>query len=310
MDTAVRVHGLVKRFRKTTAVDSLAFEVPRGSVFALLGNNGAGKTTTIRCLLGLEAPDAGDIEVMGMDPRTDAVGIRRRVGYVPEERHLYPWMTAREIGWFVGSFYPTWSKDRYGAILDHFEIPARRKIAALSRGMKAQVDLALALGHDPDLLVLDEPTGGLDPVVRRDFLESMVGMAGQGRTVIVSSHEVSEVARVADRGLIVYNSRLLWTGDLESLGAGTCEVVLPSDTTADQVGIGADTIIHQSSANDHVRLVVRGEPEQVRTRLAVHPGAVVKPLGLEEIFVAHLYGAGYRSGGRSLHQVALTREES
>ena len=309
METAVRVHGLAKRFRKIVAVDGLSFEVPRGSVFALLGNNGAGKTTTIRCLLGLEAPDGGDIAVLSMDPRADSVGIRRQVGYVPEERHLYDWMTPVEIGWFVGRFYPTWSADRYDTILEHFEVPTDRKIRQLSRGMKAQVDLALALGHDPDLLILDEPTGGLDPVVRRDFLESMVGMAGQGRTVVVSSHEVSEVARVADRGLIMYNSRLLWTGDFDSLSTGTCEVVLPSETTTDQVGLSPEAIIHQSAANGHVRLVVRNSPDEVRHNLSDRAGVVVNGLSLEEIFVAHLYGAGYRSGGRSLHEVALAREE-
>jgi ABC-2 type transport system ATP-binding protein len=227
MDKVILVNGLTKRFRKHTAVEDLSFDVPRGSVFAMLGNNGAGKTTTIRSLVGLEEPSAGEIEVLGLDPRRDSVAIRRRVGYVPEERNLYEWMTPVEIGWFVGKFYPTWSAERFSAILKHFELPTDRKIGKLSRGMKAQLDLSLALAHEPELLVLDEPTGGLDSLVRRDFLESMIAVAGQGRTVLVSSHEVREVERVADRGLILFNSKLLWCGEIDDLKANTAEVLFP-----------------------------------------------------------------------------------
>ena len=218
MESAIRVEGLTKRYRKTLAVDDVSFEAPAGSVFAMLGNNGAGKTTTIRCLLGLEQRSGGRIDVLGLDPQAEGIEIRRRVGYVPEERHLYEWMTPKQIGRFVGAFFPTWSTRRFDSILTHFEVPPKRKIKHLSRGMKAQVDLALALAHDPSVLVLDEPTGGLDPLVRRDFLESMIAMAGQGKTVLVSSHEVDEVERIADRVLILYNAKPLWIGELERRG--------------------------------------------------------------------------------------------
>jgi len=134
-------------------------------------------------------------------------------------------------------------------------------------------------------------------------------MAGQGRTVLVSSHEVSEVARVADRGIILYNSRPLWTGDLESLCRDTCEVLLPSERTPDQVGIAPGAIIHQAPRNGRVRVVVRYSVDEARRKLADHPDTVVNGLGLEEIFVAHLHGAGYRSGGLSLHEAALSGEQ-
>jgi len=305
VETVIRVEGLGKRYRKVQAVEDLSFEVPPGSVFALMGNNGAGKSTTIRCLLGLEEFQQGSIDVLGLDPRTDGIDIRQQVGYVPEERQLYEWMTPAEIGRFVGAFYSNWSPGRFDSIVKHFDLPPDRRIAQLSRGMKAQVDLALALAHDPNLLVLDEPTGGLDPLVRRDFLESMITMAGQGKTVLVSSHEVGEVERVADRGLMLYNSKLVWVGELAPLKEGTCEVLLPDGVGPEKLGCDDDAVVYRDDYGGRCRMVVRLTPEAARQALTDQAGAEVKSMDLESIFVAYLRGAGARKQGSTLYRSAL-----
>lgn len=296
MEAAIRVTGLTKRYRKHTAVEDLDFDVPVGSVSAVMGNNGAGKSTTIRCLLGLEAADAGSISVLGMDPNKDSVGIRKQVGYVPEDRCLYEWMRATEIGRFVGSFYPTWNAELFDSILANFSVPTDRRISELSKGMKAQLDLALALASQPKLLILDEPTGGLDTLVRRDFMESMVSMAGDGRTVLVCSHEIHEIERVADHGMILFDSTRLWIGELEPLKSGTCEVRLPAGVPISRAGWEADDIVYQQAdaLMKHERVVVRKSPDVATQDVDAIDGAEVRGMNLEEIFTAMLRGAGDR----------------
>ena len=147
MSSLIKLDGVSKKFKKTVAMDQVTYEVPRGCVFALLGENGAGKTTTIRTLLGLEKPDAGTAEVLGMNPRSQAVAIRRAVGYVPEQPVLYDWMKVEQAGWFVAEFYPEGYLQRFMEFAKEFELPLSAKIRNLSKGMKAKVSLALAMSH-------------------------------------------------------------------------------------------------------------------------------------------------------------------
>ena len=224
----IRVDGLIKRYRGQTAVDGLSLEVPEGSVFGLLGENGAGKTTTIQALLGLIQPDAGRLEVLGLDPSRQGFEVRRRIGYVPEAPVLYDWMTVAEIGWFAAGVPPRRRRDRpagyqarYAELTRGFELPAKRKIKALSKGMRAKVSLSLALASDPPLLILDEPTSGLDVLVRREFLESMVDLAGAGRTVLLSSHQIGEVERVASHVALLHQGKLILAEPLDELKART-----------------------------------------------------------------------------------------
>ncbi|QDV32764.1 ABC transporter ATP-binding protein [Tautonia plasticadhaerens] len=222
-DVAIRIEGLVKRFRGVTAVDGLSLDVPSGSIFGLLGENGAGKTTTLQVLLGLLAADAGRVDVLGLDPGGDGLEVRRRVGYVPEVPALYDWMTPAETGWFAAGFHgrspggPAGFEARYSGLIRGFGLPPDRRIRALSKGMRAKVSLALALAGDPRLLILDEPTSGLDVMVRREFLESMVDLAGSGRTVLLSSHQLAEVERVASHVALVHRGRLLLAEPLDRL---------------------------------------------------------------------------------------------
>ena len=177
MEPVIRLSRLSKHFGSQIALREVSFEVPPGVVFALLGENGAGKTTAIRIMLGLAEPNSGTTEVLGLPSATRGLEIRRRVGYVPEHPTLYEWMTVAEIGWFAAGFYGDGFLSEYLRLAGEFGLPRRRKLKALSKGMRAKVSLSLALALNPELLVLDEPTSGLDALVRREFLEWAIHFA-------------------------------------------------------------------------------------------------------------------------------------
>ncbi len=224
---AIAIDGLTKQFGAQKAVDGLSLSIPRGSIFSLIGENGAGKTTTIQVLLGLLAPSSGRVDVLGLNPAERGLDVRRRVGYVPEAPVLYDWMTVSEIGWFAAAFHldsegtTSAYQHQYSELIRGFELPARKKIRTLSKGMRAKVSLSLALASNPELLILDEPTSGLDVLVRRDFLESMVDLAGAGRTVLLSSHQIGEVERVASHIAILHRGKLVLAEPLDDLKART-----------------------------------------------------------------------------------------
>ncbi len=187
MAPVIRLDKLTKHFGAETALDGVSLEVLPGVVFALLGENGAGKTTAIRIMLGLAEPSSGQAEVFGLGSARQGLAIRQRVGYVPERPTLYEWMTVEEIGWFTAGFYGPGFLPEYMRLVTQFNLPPRKKLKTLSKGMHAKVVLSLAMAHQPELLVLDEPTSGLDALVRREFLDSMVDRAAQGQTVFLSA---------------------------------------------------------------------------------------------------------------------------
>jgi ABC-2 type transport system ATP-binding protein len=215
---AIVVEGLSRRFGRRMAVDGLSFEVPEGSVCGFLGRNGAGKTTALRMMMNLLDPSAGRVTMLGLDSRRDHTALMQRVGYVPEAPVLYEWMKVRELVKFTAGFYASWNHPRVDGLLERFGIDCRQKVRHLSRGMRAQVALALALGGEPELLILDEPATGLDVVVRRDFLESIIQVIQQeGRTVLFSSHLLHEVERVADCVVMIDGGRLVKCAGLDDL---------------------------------------------------------------------------------------------
>ncbi len=221
----VRTEKLTKRFWKTTAVQDLDLEVPKGSIYALLGRNGAGKTTAIRMLLGMLRPTSGRSSVFDLDSQKQDCAIKRRVGYVAEGMRLYGWMKIRDALWFTSRFYSTWSEERAGELLERFQLDPEAKIKTLSRGMHAQVCLILALAHEPDLFIFDEATAGLDVVVRRQFLEYIADLASEeGKTVLISSHLIHDVERVADRIAFIERGGLKYVGRQEDL-KGSCKQI-------------------------------------------------------------------------------------
>jgi ABC-2 type transport system ATP-binding protein len=217
MAAVIDIHSLTKRFGRKLAVNRLSFQVPRGSIFAFLGDNGAGKTTTIRMLTGLIQPDAGAAFILGRNCWKSAAALRYHVGYVPERPRFYDWMTVSEIGWFTAGFHRRKFLPNYESLIRRFELDPDQRLQSLSKGQYAKVGLALALAPDPEVLILDEPTSGLDLLVRREFLASMVELAGEGRTILISSHQIQEVERIASHVAFLAHGRLLLTATMEDL---------------------------------------------------------------------------------------------
>jgi ABC-2 type transport system ATP-binding protein len=200
MEDAIRTYRLTRYYGGRKVVDNLDLRVPRGTVYGLLGRNGAGKSTTLKMIMGMVQPDYGRVELLGQEVSTLPVQTRAAIAYLAEGHPLYTWMTVREAVAFTMAFYPSAKRALVDQILDHFGLSPKAKIGRLSRGQRAQVSLALAIAPDPELLILDDPTLGLDTNVRRDFLESMIQIIQRrGRTILFSSHVLGDVERVADR---------------------------------------------------------------------------------------------------------------
>jgi len=292
-DTVINLSRVSKKFGQHFALEDVTYQVQRGSVFALLGENGAGKTTTIRILLGLCEPDSGTRSVLGLDSKQHDLKIRQSVGYVPEQPVLYDWMTVAETGTFAASFYPPNYLERYHHWLKEYDLRPEAKIKTLSKGQRAKVSLSAALAHDPELLILDEPTSGLDAMVRREFLESMVDRAATGRTVFLSSHQISEVERVADTIAIMKKSRMLLIEPLDELKSRTHLVTVTFND--DVSGVACDTlltqIIEQRIDGRELRLVGHGLREDadrmLRERADIARYEIRTP-SLEEIFVSYM----------------------
>lgn len=289
MQPVIEVRGLSKWFGGEPALREVDLTVPRGVVFALLGENGAGKSTLIRTLMGFETPSAGTARVLGLDPVGQALEIRRRVGYVADAPALYDWMRVSRIGWFASAFYPDGYLARYEQLINQFEVPPHRKIKHLSKGMRAKVALALALANDPELLVLDEPTSGLDPLVRRQFLESMVDRAAEGETVLLSSHQITEVERVADWIAILHHGRVRVVQPLSELKASVREVVISMREAEIEPPSLAGDVLHRATRGKQHRLMIRGSDAGQLAALEQHPsvlGVQQRSPSLEEIFIA------------------------
>lgn len=205
----IQLRGLTKYFGKNPAVYELNLEVPPGCVFAFLGRNGSGKTTTIRMMLGLVPPTRGGGSILGCDIRSLTPEIRGRIGYLTEEHQLYAWMTVKECGEFQSAFYPRWNDKVFRGVVDHFKLKPEAKVKDLSRGERAGLCLALTLAPDPELLILDDPALGLDPVARRSLVESMIYLTRRSdRTIFFSSHDLADVERVADHIAVMDKSIL------------------------------------------------------------------------------------------------------
>src|SRR5262245_2224281 len=274
MNDAIRLTDLEVRYGRVRALDGLSLAVPRGEIYGFLGRNGAGKTTTLRVLMGIVRADGGTIELNGKPMKRVSVATKRGIGYVSQEQSFYPWMTPRQLGRFVAAFYPSWDDAEYARLLRALDVPPDRRTAQLSGGTRTKVGLALALAPRPPLLLLDEPTTGLDPVARREFDDWIVAMAAQrGITVFLSSHHVDEVEAVATRVGIIQAGRASIEGRVDDLRKRVRRVRAPAPLEPPQ-GFAR----------------VRGDVWQADDAAwdaALWPeGAAVDTLPLEEIFLA------------------------
>jgi ABC-2 type transport system ATP-binding protein len=285
--TIVELHRVSRHFGKKAALDELSLTVPRGGVFGLIGGNGAGKTTLIKHILGLFKAQSGTVRVFGLDPIDNPVGTLGRIGYLSEERDLPDWMRVRELIRYTEAFYPAWDPKYAEELREAFDLDPNAKIKTLSRGQRARAGLLVALAHRPELLVLDEPSSGLDPVVRRDILGAIIRtIAEEGRTVLFSSHLLDEVERVADRVAMIHQGRILLTASMDEIHETHRRVTLrfeePRASAPSLVGS-----LSSSGGGSEWTYVCGGESSQLR-RAAEALGATVveeSSLSLDEVFL-------------------------
>jgi ABC-2 type transport system ATP-binding protein len=263
--------------------------VERGTTFAFLGRNGAGKTTSIRLMLGLLGRDSGTLTVLGRDPEAAPVEVRRSVGYLAENQTMYGWMRVEEIVRFVAPFYPTWDHDLAYKYLREFELPLNRKIKQLSKGQNVRLGLVLALAHRAELVILDDPALGLDPVMRKQFNRDLIAyLQGEGTTVFYSSHLLYEVEPIADKVAILDKGRIVRQAETEQLRRDVKQFVLrreAMDVVRDDLAmleieqIGDETAVTVENAGAIAALLER---QGIDYRLV--------ELNLDEIFNAYVAG--------------------
>ena len=287
-EAVIQTEDFTRRYGRTVAVDGLNLTVERGQIFGFLGRNGAGKTTTIKTLIGLLRPTSGSVRVLCLDPVKDGIELKKRIGYVPETPQLYPWMRVREMVRFTSQFYDNWNDTHVAELLRQFGLEPERKVKNLSRGMGAQLALVLAMGHEPELLILDEPATGLDVLVRRDFLESIVQVIQQqGRTVMLSSHMVHEVERVADRVGVIEGGKLLACEDTDTFKGRVKKVLVRWSGEDDEALRRVDGVSQIEGSGDRRLVTVAGYSDEHREALQATGAQVVDvvDMSLEESFI-------------------------
>lgn len=290
MNPLIEIRDLNRRFSDKAALRNINLSVPRGGVFGLIGGNGAGKTTLIRHILGLLRAETGSVRVFDLDPVRYSAEVLGRIGYLSEDRDLPDWMTVSELIAYTRAFYPTWDSEFAEQLRIDFDLPPKSRIQALSRGQRARAGLLVALAHRPDLLLLDEPSSGLDPVVRRDILGSIIRtVADEGRTVLFSSHLLDEVERVADRVAIIHQGEILLTGPMDEVREQHLRITIRLPKPADQPPVLLGGIGAEGSGTEWTYTCV-GEARQVR-HAAESIGAEVlseASLTLDEIFLTRV----------------------
>jgi ABC-2 type transport system ATP-binding protein len=292
-EAVIQIDGLRKSFGGHAALDGLDLRVPAGSVFGFLGRNGAGKTTTIKHLLGLIKADGGSARIFGQavdDPRA-TVGIRRRIGFVTEEKDLYPYMTVDGIIRFTRPFFPGWRRDLEQRYLDLFDLPRTKTIAQLSKGMRSKLVMLLAISHGAELLILDEPMDGLDPAVAEQLLRELVAIAAdQGTTIFFSSHQLPDVEQIADHVAIIDGGKTLVCEPLDDLKVHYQRLsVVCSDEPPREIG-RLDGVESVRRNGRMLSILVSRNADSIAARLRQSAGATVEhfPVTLKEIFLEHV----------------------
>ena len=300
MTYAIETEQLRYRVGKAFEIPALDLRVPTGSIYGFLGPNGSGKTTTIRLILGLLQPVSGRITVLGRPMPAQYARILRHIGYVPEQPHLDATMTVRELIDFQAAFYPRWDRARAAELVERFELDAARLFGRLSKGQKAKLMILLALAQCGELLVLDEPTDGLDPVVRRDILSALIAYVSErGATIFISSHLVHELERVCDWVAVMDNGRLITESPMDKLKNGTKRLVVAGAPA--EIGNPPFQLLTRESSNGAGEYWVVGNWEPDMTTYVESLGASIRDvidLDLEEGFVELL--RGFRAKGRAV----------
>lgn len=287
---AIEVTGLTRSYGSKKALDRVTLNVPSGCVFGLLGESGAGKTTLIQHLIGLMQPEQGQVKVLGLDPIADPEGVLSRVGYLSEDRDLPGWMRVDELMRYTRGLYPHWDPAFAADLIERFDLTPHQKIKTLSRGQKAKTGLVTALAHRPELLILDEPSSGLDPVVRRHILSAVMrGVADDGRTILFSSHLLDEVERVADYVAIIHRGDLLLCDSVKNILQGHRRFRVRY-TTPQTTAPALEGALSCEGHGEEWTVVCDGQAEAVKGQIAATGAEIIEDsaASLEDIFVARI----------------------
>ncbi len=288
-EIVVKTKGLTKYYDKKLAVDHMDLQIPRGSICGFVGRNGAGKTTAIKLMLGLLRPTTGSSELLGCDSETLTPAIRQRIGYVTEGHQLFKWMSIRELEKFQRAFFPKqWDDKLFAEMIEYFGLSKKQKIKYLSKGQRAQVSLALALAPNPELLIMDDPTLGLDAAIRRQFLEGMIELImREGRTIFFSSHILGDVERVADRIIVIDEGVIRADCKLEEFQKSVIKVKMSfSESIPEQVDI--EGLLHCKRGEKELELTLVGTDQAKISEWAQSAGAEkckIVQMNLEDQFI-------------------------
>jgi ABC-2 type transport system ATP-binding protein len=290
-ESAIKIEGLHFSYGSKKVLKGVDLEVPKGSIFGFLGRNGTGKTTTIKTLLGLQKPHAGRCVIGGLDSFTETLEVRRRIGFMAEDQQMYGWMTISRIIKWVAGFYPDWDYKFADELADMLGLPKNTKVKALSKGQNSSLALLLALGHRPDIVILDDPTLGLDPIARKDFLRHVIELLqSNGVTVFFSSHLLYEIEPVADHIAILDKGVIIKASRTEQLRESVRKFVLTPKPEANISGFAG--ILDVLKVGDNISITVEDCDDEKRNRLkSMSVNSVTEvALNLDEIFEAYVIG--------------------
>ena len=295
-DWAIETSSLRKSFKGHDALRGLDLQVPRGSIYGFLGRNGAGKTTTIKLVMGLLHRDGGEIRLWdaALPQRgTSSPATLARIGFMTEDKELYPYMTVEQIVRFTRSFFPKWRADLERHCMDVFELPRNRKIPQLSKGMRSKVMLLLAISRGAELLILDEPLEGLDPVVAEDVLRELAALtAAEGMTIFFSSHQIADVEQIADHVCIIHKGRAIVAGALDDLKAEYHRLHVVLSREAAVPASWADGIEHVRQEGRVLSILARGDVDAAIAQTRSLPVVSLErfPVSLKELFLEQVRG--------------------
>lgn len=288
---AIETDALTKYYGDFEAVRGLTMRVPKGTITGFLGQNGAGKSSTIRMLLGMSRPTRGNGRVLDFDivDEKQSIEMRKRVAYVGEDKRLYDYMTVRQMIDFTKAFYPGWRSEIELKLLEDFRLPPDRSTKKLSKGMRTQLALLLAFARGADLLVLDEPTEGLDPVMAEKVLELVVGAAADGATIFFSSHQIAEVEQIADRILLIDRGQLLLETTLESISTDFRRIRGVYESAPKPAALAIDGVTRIAVDGRVVSVMASHNAVSIAERMRASASAVeVMPMTLKEIVLESL----------------------
>lgn len=279
--------GLRKQFGRTEVLRGVDLKVPRGAVVGLVGTNGAGKSTLIKCLLGLLQPTGGRATIFGEDPWQLSAAAKSRLGYVPQTVQLYPWMRVRQVVSYTAAFYPTWDAAWAETLLDRLELPREERVGPMSLGQQQKLALVLAMGHRPELLILDEPVASLDPIARRELLQSMMQLILETQpTILFSSHITSDLERVATHIAVLQQGRIALFEELDAVKDRVKRLRVHA-ASALPSSLEIPGTLHEQIQGPQALVAIRNfdEAQLDVIRLRFQAEVTIEDLNLEDIFV-------------------------